>query len=248
MGRQPFAEAIETIRDQRIDSFSKVEPLFLETMFRFDRLVEQGVADQGDIQNGKGDFLNDVLVLILEHRSGQELYTRPSVPGLLFENHSLDIAWPATGDVQLMVETKATGVPKHERNKAQRHPEGRAGSADLEKRIKEAAFKDVDIKGEAARRAGSGGGGQRADLTTWLRQVPPRSFFFLSVRVRDAPDLAKTIKFAHAAGGWFDGCGLFAFGFNASRTAYEAKPLGSTTIELDRVLFRCGSVLEQLAA
>lgn len=238
---------MEQIVAERYESFSEVEPLFLDTMFRFDQLVVAGQADQGDIQNGKGDFLNDVLVLILEHRTGQDLYTRPSVPGLLFAKHSLDIAWPASGDVQFMVETKATGVPKHDRNKLQKHPEGRAGSADLEKRIKEAAFKDIDIKGETARRT-KGGGGQRSDLTTWLRQAPPRSFFFLSVRVRDAGDLAKTIKFAHASSGWFDGCGLFAFGLNASRSGYESKPVDSTTIELGRVLFRAGSVLEELAA
>ena len=35
-------------------------------MQAFDDLVATGVADQGDIQNGKGDYFNDVLALLLE--------------------------------------------------------------------------------------------------------------------------------------------------------------------------------------
>jgi hypothetical protein len=47
----------------------------------------------------------------------------------------------------------------------------------------------------------------------------------MAVRVRDANDLASTISFGHIAATWFDACGL-----------YEPKPVGVTSLELDRVL------------
>jgi hypothetical protein len=47
-------------------------------------MVTDGTATQGDIQNGKGDFFNDVLQILLEQCSGKALYKRPKVPGLSF--------------------------------------------------------------------------------------------------------------------------------------------------------------------
>ena len=70
-----------------------------------------------------------------------------------------------------------------------REAAGRAGSADTNKRVKELAFKSIDLKGEAARRltmvgqaptAGGAGGG---DLSTWLHASRPRIYFFMAVRV-----------------------------------------------------------------
>lgn len=75
--------------------------------------------------------------------------------------------------MQLTVETKATGIPKHPGSPKQA-ANGRPGSADLEKRLKEAAFKDIDVKGEYSRTVGQGGGAT-SDLTTWLRRTPPQN-------------------------------------------------------------------------
>ncbi len=49
-------------------------------MQHFDALVVEGVADQGDIQNGKGDYLNDVLALLLERCSGKSPTPGPTFP------------------------------------------------------------------------------------------------------------------------------------------------------------------------
>jgi hypothetical protein len=216
-------------------TFRDVESIYLKAMQEFDALVADGTADQGDIQNGKGDFLNDMLALILANCSGKQLHTRPGVPGLSFRNHKLDVAYPATGTVQLVIETKATGIPKHPRNKKQKHPEGRGGSADLEKRIKEASFKNIDIKAEAARIEGKGGG-PTSDLSTWLTSAPPRCYLFLAVRVRDEADLKRSIDFGHTAATWFDACGLYCYGWDKDHENYEAKLVGATSLELDRVL------------
>lgn len=234
-GRAPLVTALQQMAGMGASTFQQVESIYLEAMQDFDALVAAGTADQGDIQNGKGDFLNDMLALLLANCSGKQLHNRPGVPGLSFRNHKLDVAYPASGAVQLVIETKATGIPKHPRNKKQKHPEGRAGSADLEKRIKEASFKNIDIKAEAARLAGKGGG-PTSDLGTWLKSAPPRCFLFLAVRVRDSSDLKNTIRFGRTAATWFDACGLYCYGWDDGHAAYEAKPMDDTSLELDRVL------------
>ena len=235
-GRQPFVREYERLVGGSASTFATVEPRFLRTMEQFDQLVVAGQSTQGDRQNGKGDFFNDVLALLLERCSGKQLHTRRNVPGLLFRNHSLDVAYPRTGVIEATIETKAAGIPKHPGSQ-QQDPEGRPGSADLEKRIKEAAFKDIDVKGEYARSLGQGGGATPADLLAWLRRTPPRNWLFLSVRVRSPGDLERTIDFAGIASRWFDGCGLYAYGhsdWDLSKP-YERKKV-PTTIELDRVL------------
>jgi hypothetical protein len=229
---------------EKTGSFQQAEHLFLEGMWSFDAHVASGLANQGDIQNGKGDFFNDFLSALLTTCSEKEVHTRPGVPGLSFRNHKLDIAYPATGQVEVVVETKATGVPKHGRNPQQRNPEGRPGSADLEKRIKEAAFKNIDVKGEVARIAGKGGGAT-SDLGSWLRAAPPKCYLFLAVRIVDERDLSRAVDLAHTATVWFDACGLYCYGKDGSGTGYEAKKV-HTTLELDRVLSNVCTVLRNL--
>lgn len=244
-GRQPFINELQRLSAGNAATFTSVAPQFLNVMQDFDRLVAAGQTTQGDRRNGKGDFLNDVLALLLERRSGKPLHSRRGIPGLLFRKHSLDVAYPASGTVELTIETKATGIPKHPGSPKQK-AEGRAGSADLEKRIKEAAFKDIDIKGEYARNL-SLGGGATSDLRKWMQQTPPRNWLFLSVRVRSQTDLDKTIDFAQIASRWFEGCGLYAYGHKGWDTSrpYETKTV-STTLELDRVLSNVADALKNL--
>ncbi len=110
-GRAPFVQALALVEQGHASTFADVEPVFLKAMEDFDALVAAGNTTQGDRQNGKGDFLNDLLALLLERCSGKQLHTRRAIPGLLFRNHSLDVAYPLTGTVQLTIETKATGSP-----------------------------------------------------------------------------------------------------------------------------------------
>ncbi|MET0603523.1 MAG: hypothetical protein ABW167_16165 [Baekduia sp.] len=244
-GRAPLVASYATIEVAGYSTWLQAEPNFLGAMQAFDALVAQGVADQGDIQNGKGDYFNDVLARLLEKCSGKTLHSRPNVPGLSFPRHMLDVAYPPTGTVRLAVETKATGIPRHPRNAAQPHVDGRAGSADLEKRIKEASFKNIDLKGEVARLQGQGGGAT-SNLSQWLRATDPQCYLFLSVRVRDDSDLRATERFAHIATTWFDGVGLCAYGWDETHAAYEVKKLSAPNIELDRVLAQVCTTLRSL--
>ena len=168
------------------------------------------------------------------------------MPGLSFRRHKLDMAYPDVPDpVELVIETKAAGVPLHPGNAtSQSHVEGRAGSADLEKRVKEASLKNIDIKAEAARTAGKGGG-PTSDLGSWMRSAKPRCYMLMAVRVRDAGDLAATIAFGHTASVWFDRCGLFCYGWDAAHARYETKPV-PVTLEIDRVLAEICAALRNL--
>src|SRR4029079_10848321 len=146
----------------------------------FDANIASGVANMGDLQNGKGDFFNDLLALILENCASVQLYARGGVPGLIFPKHNLDVAFPSTGVVEFVLEAKAVGTPKHPGSPKQRAA-GRAGSADLDKRVKEIGFKAIDLKAEYARiltRTGQSPSTTSGDLTTWLQSVKPKSYVF----------------------------------------------------------------------
>ena len=241
-----MAQALAHAQRNALSTWTAFEPMYLQAMWEFDRLVAAGDVTSGDLRNGKGDAFNDFLVTLLQNCSGKTLNTRPDVPGLSFRRHKLDMAYPdAPQPVQLVLETKAAGVPIHPGNStSQRHPEGRAGSADLEKRVKEASLKNIDIKAEVAR-VGGRGGGPTSDLGSWMRSAKPRCYMLMAVRVRDSADLASTIDFGHTAEVWFDRCGLYCYGWDATHSHYEAKPV-PVTLELDRVLAEVCSALRNL--
>ena len=244
--RAVLATALAMAKQQHLSTWRGFEAAYLNAMQTFDTYVVQGQVRAGDLRNGKGDAFNDFLVTLLQNCSGKLLHARPDVPGLSFPRHKLDIAYPdAPAPVELIVETKVSGTPIHSgNNSSQRHPEGRAGSADTEKRVKEASLKNIDIKAEAARIAGRGGG-PTSDLGSWMRSARPRCYLLMAVRVRDAADLAKTIQLANVAAQWFDRCGVFCFGWDDAHTSYESKPV-PPHLELDRVLAEICAALRNL--
>jgi hypothetical protein len=219
-----------------------VEADFLHAMWDFDQNLANGSADQGDNQNGKGDFFTDLTALLLENCSGKSLHGRGAVPGLIFPTHNLDASYPERGVVEVLVETKAVGAPKTSRNPKQKNPLGRLGSADLDKRVKEALLKTIDLKAEWARTAGQGAG-PTTDLITWLRRSKPLCFLLLAARVIDDNDLSRCVHFANAANQGMDAVGLFAYqpGSSAHR-AMKVPP----HLELDRALARICTSLRAL--
>jgi hypothetical protein len=224
--------------------WTEAENRFLRAMGEFDRNVVSGRANQGDIQNGKGDFFTDLIKLLLENCSGHKLYPRGKVPGLIFPFHALDATYPPTGFPEVMVEAKAAGAPRSPRNPSQRNPHGRPGSADLDKRVKEAALKTIDLKAEWARNVGQGGG-PAGDLLTWLRRSKPLSFMFLAVRVVDDVDLKRTVAQADAAKRMMDDVGLVAYRPGPRGDDCEVMKV-PTQLELDRVLSRVCTNLRSL--
>jgi hypothetical protein len=221
-----------------------VESAFLSAMWGFDQNFIAGVANQGDNQNGKGDFFTDLIALLLERCSGKSLQGRGAVPGLIFPTHNLDASYPPSGTVEVLVETKAAGAPKTGRNPKQKNPLGRPGSSDLDKRIKEAGLKTIDLKAEWARTEGRGGG-PTSDLVSWLHASKPKCFLFMAIRVVDEDDALRTVSFANAASQIMDGVGLVTYQPNPARSGYVTCNVPSH-LELDRVLSRVCTALRNL--
>jgi hypothetical protein len=244
LGCRPLFEMYGQAVRARPRRWTDVEPAFLGAMWAFDQNFALGLADQGDNQNGKGDFFTDLIALLLENCSRKQLHGRGSVPGLIFPNHALDTSYPEQGSVEVLVETKVAGAPKTLRNPSQKNPRGRPGSADLDKRIKEAGLKTIDLKAEWARNAGQGGG-PTSDLLTWLRQSKPLSFLFLAIRVVDEVDLARATFFANAANQMMDGVGLVAYEPDLEGERYLPHRI-PPHLELDRVLTRVCTALRHL--
>ncbi len=121
-GCRPLLEMYQQAVADRPSRWTEIEASFLAAMWNFDQAFAGGLANQGDNQNGKGDFFNDLTALHLENCSGKVLQGRGAVPGLIFPKHNLDTAYPHKGTVEILIETKAAGAPKTLRNPQQKNP------------------------------------------------------------------------------------------------------------------------------
>ena len=237
----PLRDAYAKAESLNPKTWDEVESLFLRGMEGLDTNIATGAADMGDLQNGKGDFFNDLLALVLENCAQVQLYSRGDVPGLIFPKHKLDVTFPPVGASEFILEAKAVGTPKHPGNPRQR-PIGRAGSADLDKRVKEIGFKTIDLKAEYARILAARGESpttMSGDLTNWLRSVKPKSYVFFAARVINERDRDRVVRFADLAGLVSDAVGVFCFCpvSDAKPTTYRPETVPSH-LELRRVLFR----------
>jgi hypothetical protein len=247
-------------------SWDQIEGEFLAAISAFDRGLPQSFAGDGGenelqskqlsgaLQNGKGDWFNNLLALLLERCAGIEtLYVRRQVPGLIIAEHNLDGVYPGDESraIDFLLEAKMMGTPKHANSPGQKAV-GRAGSADTNKRVKELAFKSIDLKGEASRRlshkgispTGGAGGG---DLSTWLHASRPRIYFFMAVRVVSDTDFAAVVRWAETAAQVVDAVGLYCYEFlPGSFTEYRPKKGIQPAYQLDRVLYRACTDLKSL--
>ncbi len=255
----------EEARSNGYASWEQVEDVFLRAMESFDESVAAtagaDMADEekselsADLQNGKGDFFNDLLALLLTNCAGiSSLSTRSAVPGLIVPKHNLDGVYPNVGPIQFMLEAKMFGTPKHVNSPKQR-PHGRRGSADIDKRVKELAFKSIDLKGEYSRRRVAEGDDRRVggvaggDLTTWLRAVEPRIYFFIAVRVINDADFAAAVRWAQTAEQVVDSVGMFCFepAADGQFTTYRKRAGVPTSLQISRVLYRACTDLQTVA-
>lgn len=248
-GCAPLKKAYERAVALKPKNWSDVEEAFLLGMDGFDRNVAAGIADMGDLQNGKGDFFNDLLALILENCAGIRLYSRGEVRGLIFPKHHLDVTYPSTGTIEFVLEAKAVGTPRHPGSPKQREA-GRPGSADLDKRVKEIGFKAIDLKAEYARiqtEHGQSPTAMAGDLTTWLRSVRPRLYVFFAARVISDKDRDRVIRLADQTSLLSDAVGVFCFGPVTTRKASRYRAVNVPPhLEMGRVLYRACTDLSEI--
>jgi hypothetical protein len=233
-------------------TWNEIEHAFMGAMEGFDGNVASGLAEIGDLQNGKGDFFNDLLALLLENCAEVTLYSRGGVPGFVFANHNLDLTYPNTGVVRFTLEAKAVGTPRHPLSPKQK-PIGRPGSADLAKRVKEVAFKSIDLKAEYGRimamQGQSPASAPGGNLTTWLRSAPPSGYLFIAARVVSNTDFEAVVNFAHTAAQVQDGVGVFCFTPDSpSHPTTYRKVTVPVDLSIDRVLYRACQDLVALKA
>ncbi len=260
---EPFRSVYHAADAGSYKSWDQIEDAFLAAMSSFDTQIASTAGEtltddenselSADLQNGKGDFFNDVLALLLQNCAGIELLqTRRKVPGLIVPVHNLDGVYPETGPVRFMLEAKMMGTPKHA-NSPRQKAAGRPGSADLDKRVKELAFKCIDLKGEYSRLrtiegdAPRGGGPGGADLTTWLRSVDPKIYFFIGVRIVSDADFERTLTWARTAQQVLDAVGLFCFEPLGDRpdqlTVYRKREVPAS-LQIERVLYKACTDLQ----
>jgi hypothetical protein len=245
-------------------TWNQIEDDFLRTMSAFDSGIPQDPARFTDangttqlsaaLQNGKGDWFNDLIAELLTKCSDiEKLYVRRGVHGLIVPSMNLDGVYPGNPDreIELLLEAKMMGTPKHA-NSPKQELRGRRGSADMDKRVKELAFKSIDLKGEAARRlamigqpavaSGAGGG----DLSTWLHANRPKIFFLMAVRVLDDTDFRATIRWVETAAQVLDAVGIYCYEpVGTSLTQYRRRA-APAAYELERVLWRACQELRML--
>jgi hypothetical protein len=242
---RPFKEASDRLDAARPTVWAHVEADFLNAMAEFDTLRAAGRVQDGAQRNGRGGFFNDLLALVLENCAGLDtLYKRTLVHGRVFKTHELDVTYPATGPARFTLEAKVLGTPLHPGNeKSQSNMLGRSGSADLDKRLKEAAFKAIDLKAEYDLLIAGQGGASRtgpghASMTTWLRQQLPSAYVFLAARCVDETDRQRLMMSATAINQIFDHVGVFCFGpiDDNHPTTYKVVPVQPNAYDIGHVL------------
>jgi len=256
---KPFRDhlAVERAKSPRPSSWAQVQSDFLNAMALFDVEVIAGRASEGERQNGKGDYFNDLVAIVLETASGRTLSTRKLVPGLIFPNHNLDVTYPGgKNDIaEVLVEAKMLGTPKHPGSGKQK-AEGRPGSADLLKRAKELGFKTLDLKAGFGLKISLSGGSQPApsgDLGAWSKASRPKTYFLAGIRVASESDLKSCIEMCMNMQKVLDGVGLFAYTSNhltVPPTSYVPASYKGTTIpsglDFTTVVHQIGNVLASL--
>jgi hypothetical protein len=162
----------------------------------------------------------------------------------VFKTHELDVTYPATGPARFTLEAKVLGTPLHPGNeKSQTNALGRSGSADLDKRLKEAAFKAIDLKAEYDLLVAGQGGASRtgpghASMTSWLRQQLPSAYVFLAARCIDETDRQRLMMSATAINQVFDHVGVFCFGpiDENHPTTYKVIPVQPNAYDIAHVI------------
>jgi hypothetical protein len=204
-----FRALLDRVDAERIETFSAIERDFLEAMGAFDRRIASGEFTSGQNQN-KGLFFTELMARLVERCAGfGGVEKRGKRPGMLLEQVDVDLCYPADGRTRptLIAEVKMAGTPKHPRS-PEAGPMGRPASADVDKRIREAALNVIDLKlADAEARTTP-----IEDVSSWIQSTNPRFFALFGLRVIDQNDLNKVVRrFQHLGSSYANGVGLALF-------------------------------------
>jgi hypothetical protein len=251
-----WAALKERIQQANVRRFADVQADFLALVWSLDQYRTRGVVprDMGNakhadarrleaVYRSKGNWLADLIALLLENQTTSRLAPRSGVQGFS-QLHQIDVAWPARGrpivDPLVCVETKMTGAP------ATNSTPERGALADFTNRRKELKFAATDLK--LYRRQQE----TRIDhWDTWRRREPPKTYFLWCARMtaKDKIDaLVDEVRLLTDT--YLDGAGLFAYRLAPSGTAYVPVMLSqrARVAQLDDVLHRVANEINELAS
>lgn len=250
-----WAALKERVQQRNVRHFADIQADFLALVWSLDQYRTRGVVprDMGKakhadarrleaVYRSKGNWLADLIALLLENQTTSRLAPRSGVQGFS-QLHQIDVAWPARGrpivDPLVCVETKMTGAPATSST-----PE-RGALADFTNRRKELKFAATDLK--LYRRQQE----TRIDhWDTWRRREPPKTYFLWCARMT-AKDKIDTLvaEVRLLTDTYLDGAGLFAYRLAPSGTAYEPVMISqrARVAQLDDVLHRIANEINDMA-
>lgn len=194
-------------------SWNDIEVEFLTAISAFDAEYAEGARDSGWYQC-KARYFNDIVVRLIEAKSGRSLATRLKVNSQLFGKLDADFCYPSDRHPVVAGEVKALGTPPHPLNRF----EARAGCSDMHKRLREVALTSLDFKVAHSTPT------PIASFQSWVDKTDPGYFSFWAVRVRDDRDLSKAREMLTALRVYCNGVGAILYRATnvAAPTTYEA--------------------------
>lgn len=210
---EPFERILADIASGGRKTWDDVEADVIAAIALFDTEYSTGERDRGWYQC-KARYFNDIVVRLIEIRSGCKLTSRLKVRSELFGELDADFCYPGAKNPIVAGETKVLGTPPHPQN---RHL-ARAGSNDLHKRLREVALTSLDFK--VAHSAPT----PIASFQSWVDKTDPGYFAFWAIRAKDDRDLAKVRTMLTGLRTYCNGVGavLYRAPDSAFPTRYEA--------------------------
>lgn len=194
--------------------------------------------DFGGFYRTKGNLFAELVALLLQNQTSQEIGARTRVQGFS-QLHQIDVAWPKRREDPLIcAETKITGAPAYGSTPA------RGAFNDWSNRRKELKFAATDLK--LFRRQ------QQTAIRhwgVWRKNAPPKTFFLwasrLSIGEKQSDDAVEQMVAEARAlvETYLDGVGVFAWRVNPSEDGYESVtvPPSAQVTDLDDVLYSIAS-------
>jgi hypothetical protein len=195
----------------------------------------------GEFYRSKGNVFSELMALLLQNRTSQEIGARSSVQGFS-QRHQIDVAWPERlEDTLVCAETKVTGAPPAGKKPA------RSAFPDFSNRRKELKFAATDLKlyrRDQKTRIGH--------WDVWRGNASPRCYFLWAARL-SVGELKRDDTINQMVSGaralietYLDGAGVFAWRLKSDHQGYEAVPLTQEhrVTDLDDVLHRIATEIE----
>lgn len=231
------------IQDQAIELFEDVQKEWLDLMWTLDAYRVAGVPprDMGKtsstasarlaaIYRGKGNWFSNVLGLLLQNQTSQNVASRGQVQGFS-QPFQIDLAWPARKfDPIVCGESKVSGAPAYGST-----PE-RSPMADFVNRRKELKFLATDLK--LYRRQHKT---KIQHWDHWRQNAEPKVYTLWGARLTPKDSIGKLIQEAQALRDtYLDGVGLFGWVEAGTGDHYEpvSLPPAARVSTLDDVLTR----------